>query len=68
MITTQSDNQGLWALDTFEEQFDWVVAEEKEDVNAVIFQFVNKKPVALYMDIRDRGTDYLEPKFRSTLV
>lgn len=60
VITTQSDNQGLWALDTFEEQFDWVVAEEKEDVNAVIFQFVNKKPVALYMDIRDRGTDYLE--------
>ncbi len=60
VITTQSDIQGLWALDTFEEQFDWVVAEEKEDVNAVIFQFVNKKPVALYMDIRDRGTDYLE--------
>lgn len=60
VITTQSDNHGLWALDTFEEQFDWVVAEEKEDVNAVIFQFVNKKPVALYMDIRDRGTDYLE--------
>ncbi len=60
VITTQSDNQGLWALDTFEEQFDWVVAEEKEDVNAVIFQFVNKRPVALYMDIRDRGTDYLE--------
>ena len=60
VITTQSDNQGLWALDTFEEQFDWVVAEEKEEVNAVIFQFVNKKPVALYMDIRDRGTDYLE--------
>lgn len=60
VITTQSDNQGLWALDTFEEQFDWVVAEEKEDVNAVIFQFVNKKRVALYMDIRDRGTDYLE--------
>ena len=46
VITTQSDNQGLWALDTFEEQFDWVVAEEKEEVNAVIFQFVNKKPVA----------------------
>ena len=60
VITTQSDIQGLWALDTFEEQFDWVVAEEKDEVNEVIFQFVNKKPVALYMDIRDRGTDYLE--------
>lgn len=60
VITTQSDIQGLWALDTFEEQFDWVVAEEKDEVNEVIFRFVNKKPVALYMDIRDRGTDYLE--------
>lgn len=60
VITTQSDIQGLWTLDTFEEQFDWVVAEEKDEVNEVIFQFVNKKPVALYMDIRDRGTDYLE--------
>ena len=60
VITTQSDIQGLWALDTFEEQFDWVVAEEKDEVNEVIFQFINKKPVALYMDIRDRGTDYLE--------
>lgn len=60
VITTQSDIQGLWALDTFEEQFDWVVAEEKDEVNEVIFRFVNKKPVALYMDVRDRGTDYLE--------
>lgn len=60
VITTQSDIQGLWALDTFEEQFDWVVAEEKDEVNEVIFRFVNKKPVALYMGIRDRGTDYLE--------
>ena len=60
VITTQSDIQGLWALDTFEEQFDWVVAEEKDEVNEVVFRFVNKKPVALYMDIRDRGTDYLE--------
>ena len=60
VITTQSDNQGLWALDTFEEQFGWVAAEEKEEVNQVIFQFVNQRSVALYMDIRDSGTDYLE--------
>lgn len=55
VITTQSDNQGLWALDTFEEQFDWVVAEEKEDVNAVIFRFVNKACGALYGYSRSRN-------------
>ena len=26
VITTQSDNAGLWALDTFEARFDWPIA------------------------------------------
>ena len=28
VITTQSDNAGLWALDTFEQRFDWPVASD----------------------------------------
>ena len=59
VITTQSDNAGLWALDTLEERFNWPVASE-DDMNACIFAFVNRKPTALLMEVRDEGTDYLE--------
>jgi len=59
VITTQSDNAGLWALDTFEQRFDWPIASEDE-MNDCIFAFVNRKPTALLMDVRDEGTDYLE--------
>ena len=59
VITTQSDNAGLWALDTFAERFHWVLASD-DDMNDCIFAFVNKKPTALLMEIRDEGTDYLE--------
>ena len=59
VITTQSDNAGLWALDTFAERFHWVLASD-DDMNDCIFAFVNKKPTALLMEICDEGTDYLE--------
>ena len=59
VITTQSDNAGLWALDTFEKRFDWPVASD-DDMNDCIFAFVNRKPTALLLEVRDEGTDYLE--------
>lgn len=60
VITTQSDNAGLWALDTFEERFDWSLASEPEDMNDCIYAFVNHEPTALLLEARDEGTDYLE--------
>ncbi|MBQ6378960.1 MAG: precorrin-4 C(11)-methyltransferase [Prevotella sp.] len=60
VVTTQSDNAGLWALDTFEKRFDWPIASEIEDVQDCIYAFVNREPTALLMDVRDEGTDYLE--------
>ncbi len=60
VITTQSDNAGLWALDTFEKRFDWPVASDIYDMNDCIFAFVNRKPTALLLEARDEGTDYLE--------
>ena len=60
VITTQSDNAGLWALDTFEQRFDWPVASDIEDMNDCIFAFINRKPTALLLEARDEGTDYLE--------
>ena len=60
VITTQSDNTGLWALDTFEKRFNWPVASDIYDMNDCIFAFVNRQPTALLLEARDKGTDYLE--------
>ncbi len=60
VITTQSDNAGLWALDTFEKRFDWPVASDIYDMNDCIFAFVNRQPTAMLLEVRDEGTDYLE--------
>ena len=60
VITTQSDNAGLWALDTFEQRFDWPVASDIEDMNDCILAFVNRKLTALLLEARDEGTDYLK--------
>lgn len=59
VITTQSDNAGLWALDMLDKQFNWEMA-GFDDINACISAFVNREPTALLMDIRDAGTDFLE--------
>lgn len=60
VITTQSDNAGFWAVDTLGKRFGWDAICSSADMNACIFDFVNGKPTALFMDIRDEGTDYLE--------
>ena len=59
IITTQSDNQGIWTLDTLAERFHWSLVDEQL-MNRVIFAFVNQKPVGLLLEVRDAGTDYLE--------
>ncbi len=59
VITTQSDAAGLWALDTLARQFGWTMRGE-ERMNDCIFAFVNKRPTALVLKVRDAGTDYLE--------
>ena len=59
VITTQSDNAGLWALDTFADRFNWAIASD-DDMNECIYAFVNRKPTALLMEICDEETDYLE--------
>ncbi len=60
VITTQSDMAGLWALDTFENRFNWPVANDMEDMNDCIIAFVGRQPTALLLEVRDEGTDYLE--------
>lgn len=60
VITTQSDNEGLWALDTLEDRFNWSVDEFGLDMDEFIAEFVRRKPTALILDSKDKGTDYLE--------
>ena len=59
IITTQSDLAGLWALDCLDQQFGWYKL-AGYDENKVIYAFVNRRPVALVLGVRDEGTDYLE--------
>ncbi|MDR1202376.1 MAG: precorrin-4 C(11)-methyltransferase [Tannerellaceae bacterium] len=60
VITTQSDSLNLWALDTLGGKFDWTTSSNIADFNQPLTAFVNKKPTALLLDIKDRGTAYLE--------
>ena len=65
VITTQSDNAGLWGLDTLADRFGWDIASGLADMNACIFAFVGCQPTALLLDARDEGTDYLEASLPS---
>ena len=60
VITTQSDNAGLWALDTFEKRFNWSAMSDEQELQECIYAFVNRQPTALFLEVRDEGTDYLE--------
>lgn len=60
VITTLSDNEELWALDTLAGQFGWQVSVTHAMMNRFIFLFVQKRKTALLLETKDKGTDYLE--------
>ena len=59
VISTSSDQQNIWALDTLGSQYDWEVL-SNEKLNHVISLFVNRKKTALLLDVKDKGTAFLE--------
>lgn len=59
VITTSSDVQEIWALDTLAGQFNWK-AKSNSDMNKIISLFVNNRRTAVLLDIKDKGTRYLE--------
>jgi precorrin-4 C11-methyltransferase len=59
VITTASDVQGIWSLDTLAMQFGWKL-KDGTGLNKIISLFVNGGRTALLLDIKDRGTQYLE--------
>ena len=60
VITTQSDNAGLWPLDTLGSRFGWYAETTGITMNRAISLFVSLQKVALFLDIRDQGTAFLE--------
>ena len=60
VVTTQSDCMDLWSLDTLAERFGWRTQVSRKEMNSLITLFVNQKPTALLLDVRDKGTGYLE--------
>ena len=73
VITTQSDNMGLWALDTLGHTYNWdmklrLKGHEEEVkgerfntlLNHAIALFVNECPVALVLEQDDEGTRFLK--------
>ncbi len=60
VVTTQSDNEELWALDTLASRYGWQTAVTPTQMNRCIFLFVQKRPTALLLEVKDKGTEYLE--------
>ncbi len=60
VVTTQSDNTGMWKLDILGKCMGWAADASRTEMNQAIAALVNGKPVGLLLDIRDKGTDYLE--------
>lgn len=60
VVTTQSDNEGLWALDTLGQRFGWRCTSTPAQMNSAVFAFVQKLPAVLLLEVRDAGATYLE--------
>lgn len=61
VVTTQSDNTGLWALDTIAEDYGWVMKRPRRLVlNKAIASFVNRAPAALILETEDEGTKFMK--------
>lgn len=60
IITTQSDNMGLWSLDTIASRFGWELkSNSRTELNEAIASFVNQERTALFLYQDDEGTKYL---------
>ncbi len=60
VVTTQSDNAGIWALDTIYKSYGWTLDSSKKNLNESIFRFVNLQPTALLLDVNTPESMKLE--------
>ncbi|NOU61121.1 precorrin-4 C(11)-methyltransferase [Marinifilum caeruleilacunae] len=59
VVTTVSDTSGLWALDLLPQQHNWTLECEGQ-LTQLMAAFVNKKKTALLLEVRDKGSLFLE--------
>lgn len=59
VISTSTDLQQLWSLDLLAKKYHWET-DNKETMNQAVSLFVNRKPTALILQVRDQGTAFLE--------
>ena len=59
VITTSSDLQEIWSLDLLASKFNWTT-HSNVPLNKAISLFVNNRPTALIIKVKDSGTAYLE--------
>ncbi|WP_109098248.1 precorrin-4 C(11)-methyltransferase [Aquimarina sp. AU58] len=62
VLSTSSDLQNLWALDTLAETYGWKM-KSSIPVNKIISLFVNRKSTALVLKVKNKGVQYLEKTY-----
>lgn len=60
VVSTQTDNTGLWALDLFPKKFGWRQKNNCEGLNRPIALYTNGKKTALLLEVKDKHTMELE--------
>lgn len=60
IITTHSESENLWSLETLGERFGWVTDTNSASFNYPQISFINRRPTALLLDIQDQGTLFFE--------
>ena len=60
VISTQTDNTGLWALDLFSRRYGWSTQTNAPNLNLPIARYTNRERTALLLEIKDKGTFELE--------
>ena len=60
VISTQTDNTGLWALDLFSRRYGWSTQTNAPSLNLPIARYTNRERTALLLEVKDKGTFELE--------
>lgn len=60
VVSTQTDNTGLWSLDLFPKKYAWQAKTNCDGLNRPIALYTNGRPTALLLEVRDKHTMELE--------
>ncbi|MEG2321418.1 MAG: precorrin-4 C(11)-methyltransferase [Bacteroidales bacterium] len=60
VITTQSDNANMWALDILGDRFNWATSVKGGSFNECIATYVNGGRIALLLNVKSNATAWME--------